>query len=155
MGRRFIMSTTGHYTRYINQYPGWSDNCDTMYHPIFSGVYDCEQCRDNISCNLKHKKEEYCSKNVGYFTVEHNHGNTEAYCSYSDNNYDDRTGKKQYPVEVYHLHIYEYTGKKAIQNVLDFMATYPIDSLFDLLFKTRFYNRSYVDYFNYYQEMTA
>ena len=29
------MSTTGHYTRYINQYPGWSDNCDSMYQALW------------------------------------------------------------------------------------------------------------------------
>ena len=147
------MSTSGHYTRYINQYPGWSDNCDTMYQAVYNGVYDCETCFDNTNCKLKHKKEEYCPKEMGYFTVEHNHGNTEAYCVYSDTSYDRRTGVKQYPGEVYHLHVYDYSGKKAIQHVLEVMAKYPIENLFDLLIKTRFYNRSYCDYFGMFQEV--
>ncbi len=46
------MSTSGHYTRYINQYPGWSDNCDTMHRAIYEG-----------------------EKEIGSLMVEHNCGN--------------------------------------------------------------------------------
>ncbi|MDD2246355.1 MAG: hypothetical protein PHC39_04655 [Proteiniphilum sp.] len=147
------MSTSGHYTRYINQYPGWSDNCDTMHQPVNDGTYDCEKCGSDKACNLKDRKEEYCSKQIGYFQVEHNAGNTSSWCTYSDNHYDNRTGKRQFPWDVYRMPVYDYTGKKAIQNVLDFMAEFPREKLFDLLFKTRFYNRSYADYFEIYLEV--
>lgn len=43
------MSSTGHYTRYINQYPGWSDNNDTMVHhfPDFPGYFQVEHFPGN------------------------------------------------------------------------------------------------------------
>jgi hypothetical protein len=139
------MSTTGHYTRYINQYPGWSDNCDTMYQPIFNGLIRCDNCLAwRKDCPFKTKKEEYCKDQIGYFQVEHNHGNTESWCTFSD---EDRNHKLIGKV-IYHLPVYHSNGKKAIQNVLDHMENYPVDNLIDQILKYRFYNRSYLDYLN-------
>jgi hypothetical protein len=112
------MSTTGHYTRYINQYPGWSDNCDTMYKPIVA------------ECLIK---EKYDYPVIGYFQVEHNAGNT---WSWSKINFKDRS----------YVTIYEHTGKKAIQNVLDHVEKLTFDQCLDIIFKYCFYNRSYLDY---------
>jgi hypothetical protein len=125
-----------------------------MYKPVFNGVYDCTEC-DQKDCRLIAKKEEYCPVVMGHLTVEHNPGNTWSYCSYSDKEYDPRTGKKNNLMGIYHLHVYEYTGKKAIQNVLEFMQKFPVETLIEMIIKYRFYNRSYMDYFDYYQEVNA
>ena len=143
------MSSTGHYTRYINEYnqksgkKHWSDNCDTMFQPVFHGLIRCDDCLAwRKDCPFKEKKEEYCPDQIGYFQVEHNHGNTWAWCTFSD---EDRTNN---PIKkrIYHLPIYSFTGKKAIQNVLEYMIDYPVSDLIDRIFKYRFYNRSYLDY---------
>ena len=84
------MSSSGHYTRYINQYPGWSDNCDTMHRPLYHG-----------------------DQKLGYFQVEHNHGNTWAYCTFF---YGDDMRKK--------ITIVDHEGKMAIQHVLNFMQNF-------------------------------
>ena len=118
------MSTTGHYTRYINQYPGWSDNNNTMVHhfPDFPG----------------------------YFQVEHFPGNKRAFAVYDS--FDDYGGNNA-PGSRFHLHIYDYEGDKAIQHTLEVMQNFPREKLVDMILKNRFYNRSYMDYFGYYQEM--
>ena len=40
------MSTTGHYNKWIKQNPGWSDNCDSMYHGLHipGSHLDCKKC---------------------------------------------------------------------------------------------------------------
>jgi hypothetical protein len=143
------MSTSGHYTRYINQYPKWSDNCDTMYQGIYSPLLlkKCgEKCIPADCSILKNgKKEKYCQENIGYFTIEHNHGNTWSWCTFShDHSYGE---KPRYP-EINNMGIYEYTGKKAIQNVLEFMEKFTFDQLIDMVLKYQFNNRSYLDYLN-------
>jgi len=123
------MSTTGHYTRYINQYEGWSDNCDTMYKPVISPLP---------------KKDKYDFNKMGYYQVEHNAGNTWSWCEYNSEGSYDIPGSR------FWFNLYEFTGKKAIQNVLDHMVDYPVDKIIDQIIKTRFYNRSYADYFRFY-----
>ncbi len=122
------MSTTGHYTRYINQYnqirgdKAWSDNCDTMLKYV---VADC----------LKVKTYDYPV--IGHFQIEHNTSNTWSWC---DLNLNNRSRIK----------IYEYEGKKAIQNVLDYTEKLTYDQVLERILKYSFYNRSYMDYFNTY-----
>ena len=118
------MSSTGHYTRYINQYPGWTDNNDTMVHhfPDFPG----------------------------YFQVEHFPGNKRAFAVYNSFDY----GGNNAPGSRFHLHVYEYKGIKAIQHTLEVMQNFPREKLIDMILKNRFYNRSYMDYFGYYQEVS-
>lgn len=53
------MSSSGIYTRYINQYPGWFEGGDVMTRPLYQG-----------------------EKKLGYFRVETNKGNTWAYCHF-------------------------------------------------------------------------
>jgi hypothetical protein len=99
---------------------------------------DCCGCTPGIKAN----KEKYCQAEIGYFQVEHNHGNTNAYCHFDSFVYN----QNKYPESRYYMSIYEFTGKKAIQNVLEFMQNYPVDHLIDQIIKYRFYNRSYMDY---------
>ena len=66
------MSTTGHYTRYINQFPGWSDNCDTMYQCLWDGDPD------------KTDGLKFSAKEIGSLTVVHNHGNTKSWCTFDN-----------------------------------------------------------------------
>ena len=122
------MSTTGHYTRYINQYPGWSDNCDTMHQPVYDGVRDCEKCGISKPCNLATKKQEYCQKQIGSLTVEHTAGNLYALCRF-----DSWVYNREDPDPKIRFTIYEYHGKKAIQNVLEKMATFPNDQLIQMI----------------------
>ena len=51
------------------------------------------------------------------------------------------------------LFLFEYSGKMAIQNILEKTKTINVWDLVDLMFKDEFYNRSYVDYFRYYLEV--
>ncbi len=83
------MSTTGHYTRYINQYPGWSDNCDTMHRAIYEG-----------------------EKEIGSLMVEHNCGNKWSYCSFS--NWSGVSAKCGYHIDET---LFEHNGKLAIPHV--------------------------------------
>ena len=71
------MGTTGHYTKYINQYPGWSDNCDSMYRSL---------------------------PGYGSLIVEHYKGNKKAYCVFD--NYHSPSGDRGYNVHI-HLIDYE------------------------------------------------
>lgn len=114
------MSTTGHYTRYINQYPGWSDNCDTMY----QSVWDNE---------IK----------IGSLTVEHYAGNKESFCYFD--NWDSISHKYGYNIRE---HIIDYKGKLAIQNVLSIVQKFNIGAIVsDIIFKhLNFYNFAYLDY---------
>ena len=139
------MSTTGHYTRYINQYPGWSDNCDTMYQGIFPEIL---QYGDY---------ERYKTNQLGYLQVEHNHGNTWSYCSF-----DYRPIGYNYwqwirdplsymgPLKTVRKMIYKKKKKKAIQNVLEHAKTFTDEFFINLVYSEMFYNRSYCDYFKWY-----
>lgn len=136
------MSTTGHYTRYINQFPGWSDNCDTMYQYIPSP--------------LDHNKE------LGYYQVEHCAGNKTAWCEFRYYNphfnywiWEREQTNYIGPFKSGGRHrIIEYTGKNAIQHVLESAKNLNVSDMVNLIFKDQFYNRSYVDHFRYYQEET-
>ena len=143
------MSTTGHYTRYINQYPEWSDNCDTMVKHISSGLLrSCESCDAYQDCNYKDSesfREKFCKVQLGYYQVEHNHGNTWSFCHFDSFEYN---GNK-IPGSRFVMPVYEYEGKKAIQHVLDYMREFPKEKLIDMIIKYRFYNRSYCDYAKY------
>lgn len=116
------MSSSGHYTRYINQYPGWSDNCDSMYR----GIYDND---------LKIK--------IGSITVEHTAGNKWSYCSFS--NYEGISAKYGYHIRE---HLFECEGKLAIQAVLSRVEKEDIPAMIsDVVFKAiNFYKFAYLDY---------
>lgn len=142
------MSTTGHYTRYINQYPGWSDNCDTMHKPVHSPLEgECQFCKYDSECKHDHHN---CYLPLGSFQVVHYAGNKHAWCTFDSFDY---TGNKA-PGSRFYMHVYSYTGKKAIQNVLDYMRTFPVETLIEMILKYRFNNRSYMDYFDYFVEVS-
>ncbi len=139
------MSTIGHYTRYINQYPGWSDNCDTMYHGIFPDI-------------LQHGDyAKYKTNQLGYLQVEHNHRNTWSFCSFdyepSGYNYwkwlNEGSGFMG-PLKRVRKMIVDHHGKKAIQHVLEECKNFTDEFFINLVFNEMFYNRSYCDYFNWY-----
>ena len=132
------MSTTGHYTRYINKYPGWSDNCDTMYQQIPYPL--------NVYAKL------------GYYQVEHFAGNKYAWCEFCYEN----PGYNTYRVFTdgyigpliagsYKM-IIEYTGKNAIQHVLEMVKNLKVSDMVDHIFNHNFYMYSYMDYLVMYQE---
>jgi len=133
------MSTTGHYTRYINQFPGWSDNCDTMYHYIPYPLSKYSQ--------------------LGSLTVEHSPGNKWSYCElrWTNKGYNYWQWIKEQTEFIGPLRaggsitLIDYSGDKAIQHVLEKAKKITVDQVIDLIFKHEFYNRSYVDYFRYYQ----
>ncbi len=140
------MSTTGHYTRYINQYPGWSDNCDTMYHGIFPAVMQW----GNYA--------KYKGNKLGHLTVEHTAGNKYAFCDY-DIRYDQYNYWQWIREQTEYVGplkagvgkvLIEYTGDKAIQHVLEMAKNITDEQIIDLVFSGMFYNRSYADYFRYY-----
>jgi hypothetical protein len=108
------MSTTGHYTRYINQENReqdtlyWSDNCDTMY----AGVY--------LRTNNDPSKYMHEADKLGYFTIEHNHGNTLAWLSFTWDNAGyswEKDNREHYGSNMRcgRIH-YQFEGKKAIQS---------------------------------------
>jgi hypothetical protein len=140
------MSTTGHYTRYINQYPGWSDNCDTMHHGIFPAIM---QWGDYA---------KYKTNGLGHLTVEHTAGNKYAFCDY-DIQYDKYNYWEWIREQTNYIGplksgvrkiLIEYTGKNAIQHVLEMAKSITDDQIINLVFSGMFYNRSYSDYFRYY-----
>jgi hypothetical protein len=141
------MSTTGHYTRYINQYPGWSDNCDTMYHGIFPAIMQKPEPRGLYG---------FCG--FGHLTVEHTAGNKYAFCDY-DIQYDQYNYWQWAREQTNYIGplksgvrktLIEYTGKNAIQHVLELAKNITDGQIINLVFSGMFYNRSYVDYFKYY-----
>ena len=112
------MSTTGHYTRYINQYQGWHDNCDTMR----GGPID---------------------RKLGNFQVVHTYGNKQAFCHFD--NYDTLSQRHGYNIQ---FEACEYTGKQAIQYLLNNLEnivpeTYIVDRVFR---EINFYMFAYTDY---------
>jgi len=125
------MSTTGHYTRYINQYPGWSDNCDSMYMPLWDGD------------PVKTDGLKFTAKKIGSLTVEHTYGNKEAFCTFD--NYDSISSKYGYKINEI---VIDYSGKKAIQYILDNLEKlYPESKVIDLIFNhINFYKFAYLDY---------
>ena len=157
------MSSSGHYTRYINQvnqYPGWSDNCDTMYKPVHSPLEgECRLCKWDNECNHDHRN---CFCTIGHLTVEHTAGNKWAYCSFTWD-HGDKYNYWQWireqtdyigPLKAGRsIILFEYSGKMAIQNILEKTKTINVWDLVDLMFKDEFYNRSYIDHFRYYQEV--
>ena len=123
------MSTTGHYTRYINEYNArdnnpdrylWTDNCDTM-------------------------RGGHIDYTIGNFQVEHTRGNKRAYCWF-DNHF---TKSEKYGYRIRDLLI-EHEGKKAIQYILDNLEKlYPESKIIDLIFDhINFYKFAYLDYIN-------
>ena len=155
------MSTTGHYTRYINQFPGWSDNCDTMFKGIYSSLLlkRCDNCYPSNCAVLRNgKKERYCQKELGHFTIEHTIGNKRAYLTfgYDNNGYNYWQWIKEQTEFIgplkggSQLILIDYTGDKAIQHVMEESKKITVEMVIDLIFKNEFYNRSYVDYFRFY-----
>ena len=145
------MSTTGHYTRYINQYPGWSDNCDTMYQGVSLGYKDCKKC-DHTTCKAKEDiafRNEWCTDRIGHYQVEHYRGNKNAFCNFILS-FDYGDPRKEMPRAYTYFTVYDYQGNLAIQNVLEYMAKFPLERLIDMIIKDRFYNRSYCDYAPYF-----
>ena len=155
------MSTSGHYTRYINQYPGWSDNCDSMYHQVdVPGMHrSCKNC--DYQCKSETTEErriDLCPYTIGYFTIEHTYGNKRAFLTFTYDN--DQYNYWQWirdqtnyigPLKAGNKKtIINYIGKLAIQHVIE--ESYKIDPwvMVDLIFKDQFYNRAYADYFRYY-----
>lgn len=126
------MSTTGHYTRYINQFPGWSDNCDTMHRTLWDG--DPAKLRGGLY---------FTAKKTGSLTVEHYPKNIHAYCYFD--NWDGISSKYGYHIRE---HIYDYSGKLAIQNVLTNIEKMDMDTIIsDVIFKhLNFYKYAYLDY---------
>ena len=114
------MSTSGHYTRYINHYPGWSDNCDSMHRSIYE---------DDLT--------------IGGLTVEHNCGNKWAYCLFS--NWSSISAKYGYQI---HETLFEHTGKLSIQAILERVEKEDIPGMIsDVVFKAiNFYQYAYLDY---------
>ena len=86
---------------------------------------------------------------MGSYQVVHYAGNNHAWCTYDSFEYD---GNKA-PGSRFYMPVYSYTGKKAIQHVLEYMQKFPVETLINMILKYRFYNRSYMDYFQYCQEM--
>jgi hypothetical protein len=155
------MSTTGHYTRYINQYPGWSDNCDTMYKSVTvpTLLKRCESCHpEKCSVLTNGHKSIYCKSEFGYFQVENNIGNTWSYCEFRWHNEKHNYWHWRKEQTDYlgpfrsggSVDLIDYKGKKAIQYVLEQTEKIIISDLVDIIFKTEFYNRSYADYFRFY-----
>lgn len=151
------MSTTGHYTRYINQFPGWSDNCDTMYQYVPSPLTGlCEICKNKNDCTHSPK---HCCMELGYYQVEHYAGNKHAWCSFCWGN----PGYNTYRVftDGYigplisgdHKFVISYTGKNAIQHVLEMAKSLKVSDMVDIIFNHNFYQYSYMDYFAMYQEL--
>jgi hypothetical protein len=141
------MSTSGHYTRYINQYPGYYDNCDTMYHPVFPKIMQNSEPGGLYG---------FCQ--FGHLTVEHTAGNKYAFCDF-DIRYDQYNYWQWIREQTDYIGpfrsgtgkiLIEYAGDKAIQHVLEMAKQITDDQLIDLVFSRVFYNRSYVDYFRYY-----
>lgn len=146
------MSTTGHYTRYINQANAtykneWSDNCDTMHKNVYLiGVHrNCKYC--DYPCKpetSEEKRIDLCPVKIGSFMVYHYAGNKTAFLRFD---YDRPiTGRWNY------ISLVEYTGNNAIQNVIKQSYDITPDYLVDMIFKAEFYNRSYMDYFSLAQE---
>jgi hypothetical protein len=112
------MSTSGHYTRYINQFPGYYDNCDTMR----GGPIDHD---------------------IGMFQIEHTYGNKQAFCWFD--NYGTISYKYGYDIN---FEAAEYTGKLAIQYLLKNLENIvPESYIVDRVFKEiNFYKFAYLDY---------
>jgi hypothetical protein len=126
------MSTTGHYTRYINQFPGWSDNCDTMHRTLWDG--NPEEKSDGLYV---------CAKEIGSLTVEHYPKNIRAFCTFD--NWSGISHKYGYNIRE---DIYDYSGKLAIQKVLSEIEKMDMDKIIsDVIFNhLNFYKYAYLDY---------
>ena len=153
------MSTSGHYTRYINQYPGWSDNCDTMYRAIHSPLEgECRFCKNNDNCRHDHK---YCYDEIAHLQVEHTSGNKTAYCALCFDNpgYSPwlwfKEGYNGPLTSGGHIHIIEYEGNRAIQHVLETVTSFEKSVMIDLMFRHNFNMYSYMDYFRMFQEVVS
>jgi hypothetical protein len=155
------MSTTGHYTRYINQYPGWSDNCDSMYRELYiPGMHhDCKIC--DYPCRpetTEEKRIDLCPVKLGYLTIEHTYGNKRAFLTFTydnqDYNYWDWIKEQTNYIGPLkpgnRFTLIDYTGKLAIQHVIKESYKVKESDMIDRIFKDQFYNRSHSDYFRYY-----
>jgi hypothetical protein len=93
---------------------------------------------------------------LGYFTIEHNQGNTIAWLSFTWDNKGYSWESEQR--EHYGSNIrcgrlsYQFEGKKAIQKAIEFSRSIEISDLVNGILKYEFYNRSYMDYFLLAQE---
>jgi hypothetical protein len=155
------MSTTGHYNKWIKQNPGWSDNCDSMYQGLhIPGIHhDCKQC--DYPCGpetSETKRIDLCPVQLGYLTIEHTYGNKRAFLTFS---YDNKGYSYWQWIEEQtefigpfkagnKFTLIDYTGKKAIEHVIEESYKVKESDMIDLIFKDNFYNRSYSDYFRYY-----
>jgi hypothetical protein len=100
---------------------------------------------------------------IGHLTVEHTFGNKEAYLTfdYRNEKYNywqwikEQTGFIGPLKPGRQFTLIDYTGKLAIQYVLDQSEKVNVWDLVDLIFKNEFYNRSYCDYFKYYLSEVA
>jgi len=86
---------------------------------------------------------------MGYYQVEHFIGNNHAWCTYDSFDY---SGNKA-PGSRFTMLVYSYNGNKAIQQVLNYIEKFPVETLIEMILKYRFNNRSYMDYFQYFLDV--
>lgn len=102
-----------------------------MYQPVYDGVKNCDKCcgsNGSTQCNLTSKKDQYCQKQIGSLTVEHTACNLYAYCRF-----DSWVYNREDPDPKIRFFVYEYHGKKAIQNVLENMQKLNNETLLKMI----------------------
>ena len=155
------MSTTGHYNRYFKMYPGWSDNCDTMFRRVYvPGMHqDCKSCEYQCAPGTTEEKRcDLCPYSVGYLQAEHYKGNKTAFCQfiydgardfyrkYAPVNHNNDQLIKADPVHAgNNFMVITYSGKLALEHVIEQAEKINPADLVDLAFGYEFYNRSYSD----------